>query len=194
MYIPDDIVDIIIEKSTIVNAEHIMKTQVLPELLEYVPYFTRTRCPQCTIENMTCIYCAHNDDYASGPGYYYGKRYICENMFLDDSEYYLQKIHEWVNDRDIDYMIDGDVNEEMYPMLLKYNVEKYITGTISHILFNGRLKGIDNQTLLNMIDLYNVYEPQDRITDEINIKLYCSRNSIENKDIIIHHWISSCYL
>ena len=191
MYLPVELVDLIIYHSVDVNLRHYMSTRVFPELKQVSERFHMFRCDECTREGLFCVDCAREYGYESGPGYYYGKRYVISDDITHDEVLVLNK---WWNNRDIEVHFGDELDYDPYALRLKYNVEKYNKGTLEHLMYESKLSGFNTFLIEKMIEIYYAYSSENKYIDSCNIKSFCSARGIEEyHDFILSQWIKCMY-
>ena len=188
MYLPEELVDIIIDFTKEIRAKEHMRENVLPELLTVLPSFMKMRCRMCVSEGAMCVYCAHDYGYKSGPGYYCGKRYVDHGTLHEGVGNYLVELDEWQEKSGGEYYMGGDVDDDMYAMTLRYHKNKYTKRTIECLMFEGRLAGL-HDVMLSLIDLYCNMCSLGVCHNVDNINNFCvSRNISEYTDDIKRVW------
>jgi len=195
VYIPIDIVDIIVDHSIGINARHHMKTIVLPDLLNIHQEFMTFRCEQCSEEGMICTDCAHYHDYKTGPGHYCGKKYIVDDMMnTENLPIYMDNISMWSNGMDMDVYHGGELGRDHHSIRLKYDRDKYTKGTIEHLNFMGIVHNIDATILRFGLEMGFCVKPMGYKIDHANIKSFCrAKQCIENFDILFNLWLECMY-
>ena len=194
VYIPIDIVDIIIDHSIGINARHHMRTVVLPDLLHIHQEFMSFRCNQCVDEGMICIDCAHYHDYKTGPGHYCGEKYIIDDMMNTEKlPIYMDNLSAWSNDMDIDIYMGGYIGHDTYSIELNYAKNKYKKGTLDHVYFMGRVHGIDDMLMLIITDMYSCFKPSGYKIDHANIRSFCRATDISDFTTVFNLWLECMY-
>ena len=187
MYLPRDIVDIIIHHSIDVNLRHYMSEKVFPELLEVAPKYHMFRCDHCYEGHMCCINCARDYGYVSGPGYYYGKRYVCTSMITDEE---VMTLNSWWNNRQVEVYFGDEVDYDSDALRLKYDVEKYNKGSVENLMFTRRLNGVSTYVIQFMIEMYECFEAKNKYIDSCNIRSFCmARGIVEHYEVIFSNWV-----
>ena len=195
VYIPEDIVDMIVYHSVEVNARSHMRDRVLPDFMSIVDSFIMFRCDQCAKEGVICVNCAHDYGYVTGPGHYCGKKYIVNDMLnTDQLPNYMDNLTMWANGMDIDIYIGGEIGEDIHSLTLQYKRDKYKNGTLGNMIFEGRLLGIENYLMIELIEMYHCFFPKNIEIDTSNIRSYCrAKDIMDDFDLILGLWVRCMY-
>jgi len=195
VYIPSELVDLVIYHSVEVNARAHMRERVLPAFMSVVGSFIMFRCDHCAKEGVICVNCAHEYGYMTGPGHYCGKKYIVNDMINNDQlPYYMDNLSMWSNVMDMDIYIGGEIGEDIHSLTLQYNRDKYKNGTLGNMIFEGRLIGIDDWLMSELIEMYHCVFPKNIEIDNNNIRSYCRAKTIMDEfDTIMGLWVRCMY-
>ena len=194
VYIPSELVDLVIYHSVEVNARSHMKERVLPELLEIHANYMSLRCDSCRDEGVICVECAHDYGYATGPGHYCGQKYIVTEMLnTDQLPFYMDNLSAWANGIDLDIYMGGEVEGDIYSLELQYQRDKYIKGTMGNMMFCGRLYMIGDYVMSHMIEMYYCISPKSFEIDSVNIKSFCRAKGIAEIEIVLRFWFTCMY-
>ena len=175
--LPVELVDIIIDYSREINARSTMTDKVLPELLIAVPLFMSERCIDCSDQCRMCVHCAHDYGYVSGPGYYCGRRYVISDMVGEDP-LYLNNLLDWTKRTGSDYYLGDIPEDDYYGLSLRYESEKYRSGSLGHMLFVSRHMGMTD-LLEDLIDMYNMIDTNTWSGDTAYILDFCKYRDLE---------------